>query len=462
MKIVILAGGKGTRLWPISRESFPKQFLKLGNEKTLLQQTIERFLSLVNPQDILLVTNQDYRFLVKSQAKAIHPLLETQVLIEPEQKNTGPAIAYAIKYLEEKKQVGDQEVILVSSSDHWVSSHEKFLKAVALAEKATSQGQIITFGARPNKPETGYGYIHIDASCNCAIYPAKAFVEKPSLEIAMKYMESGEYLWNSGIFIFSVKTFWQELRLHAEEMHQLSQGTLEEMTGNFAKMPCISIDYAVMEKAGKISVVPFDFLWSDIGSWDALFDMMDKDHNQNVTVGNVHAIDTKNSLVVGDRRLISMIGLEDMVVIETEDALFLGKKGESQRVKELVAELKKTGKKETQDHLTTHRPWGYYKILESGPRYKVKRILVDPLQVLSLQMHYHRSEHWVVVQGTAKVTIGESIQFLHENQSTYVPKGTLHRLENPGKIALEIIEVQVGEYLGEDDIVRLEDLYGRQ
>lgn len=458
MKIVILAGGKGTRLWPVSRESFPKQFLKLGSETSLLQQTLQRFLSFVDPVDIFLVTNRDYHFLVKSQAKQVHPLLTQQILIEPAQKNTAPAIAYAVHYLKEKKQLSEEEVILVSSSDYWISSQEQFLVAVELAKNEALHGRIVTFGVKPHKPETAYGYIHVENASNQAVYPVKAFVEKPSLNLAQQYLESGDYLWNSGIFVFSMKTFLQELEFHANE---LMFGSLEDLERNYPQLMSSSIDYALMEKSSKISVVPFTCDWSDIGSWDTLFEMMNKDSNQNVTVGNVHAIDTKNSLVIGDRRLISMIGLEDMVVVETEDALFLGKKGESQRVKELVAELKKTGKKETEEHLTTHRPWGYYKILEAGPRYKVKRILVDPQQILSLQMHYHRSEHWVVVQGTAKVTIGDTTQILHENQSIYVPKGVVHRLENPGKVPVEIIETQVGEYLGEDDILRLEDIYGR-
>jgi mannose-1-phosphate guanylyltransferase/mannose-6-phosphate isomerase len=461
VKIIILAGGKGTRLWPLSRESFPKQFLKLDNEKSLLQQTIERFLGEKDFHDIVIVTNKDYHYLVKSQIKAICPPLADQILIEPEQKNTGPAIVFAMKYLQEKQGLDDQEVVLVSSSDYWVSSQEKFLEAVHRAEKVAKQGNIVTFGVRPHKPETGYGYIKIDTQRSSDVYRALCFVEKPPLEIAEQYLQSGEYLWNSGIFAFSAGTFWKEVAEHAPDLFQQAQGTLENMTAHFSSMPNCSIDCAVMEKSKNISVVPFNFIWSDIGSWDAIFEMMDKDDDQNVTLGNVHTIDTKNSLVVGDKRLISMVGLEDMVVVETEDALFLGKKGQSQRVKALVEELRKSGKKETQDHLTAHRPWGYYKVLESGPRYKVKRILVDPQQTLSLQMHYHRSEHWVVVKGTAKVTIGDTVQMVHENQSVYVPKGTTHRMENPGKVPLELIEVQVGEYLGEDDIVRFEDVYGR-
>jgi mannose-1-phosphate guanylyltransferase/mannose-6-phosphate isomerase len=462
VKIIILAGGKGTRLWPISRESFPKQFLKLNDEKSLLQQTVERFLVDRAPSDIVIVTNNDYHYLVKSQIKAISSPLADQIIIEPQQRNTAPAIIFALKHLQEKQGLSEKEVVLVSSSDYWVSSREKFLEAINKAEEVANEGQIVTFGVKPYKPETGYGYIQINPYTTSDVYPAIAFVEKPALELAQQYVQSGEYLWNSGIFAFSIETFWKELAEHSDALSQQSQGTLETLTANFSQMLNCSIDCEVMEKSKNISVIPFDFLWSDVGSWDTIFEVMNKDVNQNVKIGNIHMIDTKNSLVIGDKRLISMVGLEDMVVIETEDALFLGKKGESQRVKALVEELRKGGNKETKDHLTTHRPWGYYKVLESGPRYKVKRILVDPQQVLSLQMHYHRSEHWVVVKGTAKVTIGDTVQMVHENQSIYVPKGTHHRMENPGKVPLELIEVQVGEYLGEDDIVRFEDVYGRK
>lgn len=461
MKIVILAGGSGTRLWPISRKSFPKQFLKLKDEMSLLQKTVKRFLRKWSASDIVIVTNQEYRHLVQSQLTSLDKQLADQIIIEPERKNTAPAIALAIKFLEERMGMGKKEAFLVSSSDYFISPEEPFLEAISLAEEMACKGHVVVFGVKPDKPETGYGYIKVKKTADARVLQAECFVEKPSEEVAQEYVDSGDYLWNCGLAAFEVEKFWQELQEHCPEIYQLCQTPYPEFFNKFSKMPNISLDYAILEKSKNISTIPLKLFWSDVGSWDSLYDVLEKDAHQNVKIGNILDIDTKNSLIIGGKRLISAIGLEDVVIIETEDAIFFGKKGESQRVKELVEELKKQGMKESVDHVTSLRPWGQYTVLEEGPRHKVKRIVVDPMQRLSLQMHYHRSEHWVVVRGTAKVTIGSSEQLLHENESIYVPKSTVHRLENPGKVPLELIEVQAGEYLGEDDIVRLEDIYGR-
>ena len=454
MKIVILAGGSGTRLWPISRGSFPKQFLKIGDNDSFLQKTIKRFSSRFSCRDFLIVTNQDYFHLVKAQVAQIDPQIE--VLVEPCRRNTGPAIVLTIKALLEAG-VPPDETLLISSSDYVMSPEAVFLDSLSLAKELTQQGKIVTFGITPHKPETGYGYIKVKKKTG-SFSEVESFVEKPSFETAQQYVASGEYLWNSGIFAFTMSKFLEELQKYSPEMWELYQGDLKKQ---FSDMPNASVDYAVMEKTKDLVVIPLNLSWSDVGSWDSVFDILDKDLNQNVKIGNVVDIDTKNSLIIGGKRLISTVGLEDVVVIETEDAIFLGKKGESQKVKALVEELIKQGKKESLDHLTIYRPWGTYTVLEEGSRYKVKRIVVEPMQTLSLQMHYHRSEHWVVVRGTAKVTIGGKEELIHENQSIYVPKSTVHRLQNPGKVPLELIEVQVGEYVGEDDIVRLEDVYGR-
>ncbi len=461
MKVVILAGGSGTRLWPFSRSSFPKQFLHFGDGQSLLQKTIKRFLPAVHPNDILVVTNQSYYHLVKTQITALDQRLENQILIEPEKKNTAPAICLAVKYIQEVLKADPTECILISSSDHIISPEDTFLKAIFQAETVARKGHHVIFGVRPHKPETGYGYIKANGDLDELAWQVEEFVEKPDYALAQTLLLSGSYLWNSGIFLFQIQTFLEEIQTHCPAISELLSGSFKELVARFYQMPDISIDFALMEKTNKTMVIPLNITWSDVGSWDSVYDVLEKDSNQNVKIGNVLDIDTKNCLIMGEKRLISTIGLEDLLVIETQDALFIGKKGESQRVKMLVEELKKQNASEPFDHLTSHRPWGSYTVLEEGIRYKIKRIVVDPNQRLSLQMHYHRSEHWIVVKGTAKVTIGNTEQLIHENESVYVPKSQVHRLENPGKVPLELIEVQVGEYVGEDDILRLEDIYNR-
>lgn len=460
MKCVILAGGSGTRLWPFSRNSFPKQFMHFGDGESLLQKTVKRFYNALSAKDILIITNQTYYHLVKNQLTAIDPDLVSQILVEPEKKNTAPAICLSIKYLQDILGADKDECVLISSSDHIISPENVFLKAVFQAEEVAKSGHHVIFGIRPHKPETGYGYIK-SKEAESGICHVEQFVEKPDYTTAQSYLLSGQYLWNSGIFLFQIGAFEKEIAAFCPQIAALSSGNFQETVSQFSEMPDISIDCALMEHSKNTKVIPLDVSWSDVGSWDSVYEMLDKDQNQNVKIGNVLDIDTKNCLIMGNKRLISTIGVEDLLVIETEDALFIGRKGESQRVKNLVEELKKRNAKEPFEHLTTHRPWGNFTVLEEGERYKIKRIVVDPNERLSLQMHYHRSEHWVVVKGTAKVTIGEQELLVHENESVYVAKSQVHRLENPGKVPIELIEVQVGEYVGEDDIVRLEDIYQR-
>ncbi len=461
MKIVILAGGKGTRLWPMSRAAFPKQFLKIGDELSLLQRTVCRFLPLASTKSMTIVTSSDYQHLVLSQLQEIEGGYQGNILIEPCQRGTAPAIALAVKYLQDIEQLEEGEAILVVSSDNWISPEAKFLEAVETAEKAVKKGQIVVFGVQPTKPETGYGYIRVNKDEKTEVKTVLSFIEKPGLAKAEEYAGDGGYLWNCGIFAFTSARLWNELQIQAPDIFSQCNASLSALKESFASIPHISFDYAVMEKAQNVSVVPLQLTWSDVGSWDSLYEVLEKDENQNAKIGNIVDMGTTNCLIVGGKRLISTIGLDDLHIVETEDALFIGKKGESQQVKALVDELTKKGMKQAVEHRTTYRPWGSYTVLEEGERFKVKRIRVEPHQKLSLQFHYHRSEHWVVVKGTARVRIGEKEHYLHENESIYVPKSTVHRLENPGKVPLEMMEVQVGEYVGEDDIVRLEDVYGR-
>lgn len=463
---VILAGGSGTRLWPLSRKSYPKQFLKFGDNQTLLQKTIIRLLNSKKADPLITITNKEYQFLVKNQVGEIDGDLEKNIILEPAARNTAPAIALAVKYAVDKLEGQTDEVLFVSPSDHVISPEEGFGEYLKKAEVLAKAGYIVTFGIKPYKPETGYGYIKRDSETlsygdTLKAFKVEKFVEKPSLETALEYLRSGNYYWNSGMFAFTIQTILDELAKHAPGIYQNLNGNFDGTIRSFEKMPSISIDYAVMEKSDRVAVLPLEINWSDIGSWDSVYEILDKDENQNVKIGEILDMDTKNSLIIGNKRLISTIGLEDILIAETDDAILIAKKGEAQKVKDIVKQLEVRAKKLVDEHLTTHRPWGSYTVLEEGPRYKIKRIVVNPGEKLSHQMHHHRTEHWIVVKGTARVTLGEKEEFVHENESTYVPKSTSHRLENPGKISLELIEVQNGEYVEEDDIIRFDDVYGR-
>ena len=341
MKIIILAGGSGTRLWPYSRSCFPKQFLHFGDHRSLLQKTIERFVGRYPLSDIHILTNQAYYHLVKTQAKEISPELEKQILVEPERRNTAPAIALAVSYLIEQTKASPDDCFLVCSSDHLISPPEKFLEAIAQGEKSAVKGQHVIFGVRPHKPETGYGYIKSQGAPIDHAYAVEAFVEKPNFELAQRYLLEGNYLWNSGIFLFRIGTFLEEMKQHCPEIFEKLQMPFQQFFSAFAELPDISIDYALMEKTKKTVVIPLDVTWSDVGSWDSVYDVLEKDDNQNVKIGNILDIDTQNCLIMGDKRLISTIGVQDLLVIETDDAIFIGKKGESQIVKNLVEELKR-------------------------------------------------------------------------------------------------------------------------
>ena len=461
MKALILAGGSGTRLWPLSRQNFPKQFLKLNGNKSLLQQTVERLIGAVKPDDIVIMTKIDYKFYVISELRG---LSVHQSILEPIGRNTAPAIALGVKYCLDKLGCDKDEVVFISPSDHIIKPDDKFREYLKQAEEIAREGFIVTFGIQPSKPETGYGYIQCSVRRSDGkqrYFKAEKFTEKPDKDTAQRYLQDGNYYWNSGMFAFTIGTIMEEFEKYEPRINKHMSKSFDEMVTSFIQMPDISIDYAIMEKSDRVVTLPLDVYWNDIGSWDSLFEVLDKDEQGNVKMGDVLSIGSRDSLIIGNKRLISTIGLENCLIIETDDAILIAKRGEAQRVKDIVNNLKENARREGEEHVTTYRPWGSYTILEEGPRYKIKRIVVNPKERLSLQLHHHRTEHWVVTKGTARVTVGSEEKFVHENESIYISKSIPHRLENPGKVQLEIIEVQNGEYVEEDDIVRLDDGYGR-
>ena len=459
MKVIILAGGGGTRLFPLSRTCFPKQFLKVEGDKSLLSQTILRFLPITQPSDIIIVTNREYVHHVNAELGKLN-IEGVHVVLEPAARNTAPAIALAVKYCNEMLGTNNEEVFFVTPADHVIHPVDQFIQCVEKAITLAESGKIVTFGITPDKPETGYGYIQTGGAIKDG-FMVSAFREKPDYNTAERYLSSGDYYWNSGMFVFKAERITAEFGEYQPEIYELMTRPFAKVVADFEQMPNISFDYAIAEKSDSVALVPFSAYWNDIGSWDAIHEVLPKDANGNAIQGDCLPIGCSNSLLLGSSRLIAGIGLKDILVVETGDVILVAHKGESQKVKDLVQELKRQGRKEASEHITMYRPWGSYTILGEGPGYKMKKIVVTPGQQLSLQLHYHRSEHWVVIGGTAKVRIGAEERMVHKNESVFIPPSTKHRLENPGKLPLEIIEVQNGDYLEEDDIVRFEDVYGR-
>ncbi len=466
---VILSGGYGTRLWPLSRVHYPKQFLPLVSKQSMLQETLLRLQGLEGMQAPIAVCNEEHRFLTAGQMQEIN-ISPKAIILEPMGKNTAPAVAMAALAAEES-----DDILLVLPADHSIGNVSAFHSAIQTALYYAEQDYLVTFGIVPNAPETGYGYIKagrpMEQKQPESAFNVSAFVEKPDLEKAMSYLESGDYYWNSGMFAFKASRFMAELEQHNPAMLEACKKayTTSEIDRDFVRLnrdifatcPSDSIDYAVMEKTEKGVVIPVDINWNDVGSWSALWELFPKDSEGNALKGDVLVHDTHNSYLHSENKLVAAIGVNNLVVVETDDAVMIAPKDRVQDVKEMVAQLKANNRPEADVHRKVYRPWGHYDSVDCGDRHQTKRIVVNPGAKLSLQKHHHRAEHWVVVKGTAAVTKGDQKILLTENESTYIPLGMEHRLENPGVIPLEMVEVQSGSYLGEDDIVRFQDNYGR-
>jgi mannose-1-phosphate guanylyltransferase/mannose-6-phosphate isomerase len=465
---IILCGGAGSRLWPVSRELHPKPFMRLADGQSLLQKAFLRAMALPGVEEVLTVTNRDLYFKTNDEFREVNAgARPISYLLEPFGRNTAPAIAAAA--LQVSRTQGPDAMLLVLAADHLIADQAAFSDAVQQALSLAAQGKIVTFGVHPESPETGYGYIEADGT------DVVRFVEKPSLETARQYLASQRYLWNSGMFCFTAESILRQFELHAPEILSATQSCLERSrtmqapgltqveldADSFAAVREDSIDYAIMEKCADAAVVPCSIGWSDVGSWAAVSELTAPDANGNRVEGEALLHDVANCYMVSSERLIGAVGVDDLIVVDTPDALLVANRHRTQDVKHLYAALKARGHEAHRWHRTVYRPWGTYTILEEGPRFKIKRIEVKPGGRLSLQMHHHRSEHWIVVSGMAKVVNGETELFVATNESTYIPAGHKHRLENPGVIDLVMIEVQSGEYLGEDDIVRFDDVYGR-
>ncbi len=458
---IILAGGSGSRLWPLSRELYPKQLLNLISDKSLLQSTFERLTNCMQKDEILSITNTKHSANVRMQLA--QQTENPKVLSEPVSKNTAPAIALATKYI--MQETGEDPVILVVPSDHLIQDKEHFLSTVKKGEKLAEEGYIVTFGIKPNYPETGYGYINTLKPLDIG-FKVKEFVEKPNLETAEKYLKAGTYYWNSGIFMFKASTMIAEIEKNAPEIAKIAQNVDFTKSSDipfveFDKMPSISIDYAVMEKSDKIALVALESDWNDLGSWQSIYDVSKKDEHNNVFIGHVIDEGSKNSFVYASSKLVTTIGLEDTVIVETEDAILACKKDRTQDVKHIYETLKKQNDDTHLIHKTVYRPWGYYTVIAQGDGFLSKIIHVNSGQKLSVQSHNHRSEHWVVLTGTAKVVLEANERILSPGHSVDIPVKAIHSLQNPYKEALEIIEVQKGDIIAEDDIIRYEDIYGR-